>query len=339
MHQGDWTAENLQRQHYRRRSQRNDRSRRVHFVSVRTFGRECCLPRGWLRGRWHCCDSGPTQLPQAVLALPPGRPRCCDQPSEQAWLHCLRAHEDGPYLGSQRDPRRHHVLRQDGGRVGRQEHRLHVAAGLRRWPLLPSGVGRHEGDHSHHFWRHERFEAPRILRQLGALQRHLDCWWRFLRPQGRSEVWCHLLPPGGGGLGELEGRQVRKRAAQRGCDRVCEDSRGIEGCFPDLPERCRSDLPWLEGEARIHWRVQPASLWLQLEEEASGRCFRRPSDHCRSWHQRISAAAAGCLSWRNTGSGCRRNAGYWQRQDCHQWLRTNRTKRVPMLAAARQQAF
>ena len=54
----------------------------------------CAFLVDGLRCRWNCSDLLQAQLPQAVLALPPCWPRFSDQPSDPAWLHCLRAHQD-----------------------------------------------------------------------------------------------------------------------------------------------------------------------------------------------------------------------------------------------------
>ena len=79
------------------------------------FVRELRILGGWLCCRWNCSDLLQAQLPQAVLALPPSRPRFSDQPPDPAWLHCLCAHQDLPSHRCFWHPRGHHELRQDGG--------------------------------------------------------------------------------------------------------------------------------------------------------------------------------------------------------------------------------
>ena len=37
---------------------------------------------------------------------------------------------------------------------------------------------------------------PSLLREPGPLQRDSDRRWWLLRPQGWTQAWCHLLPPG-----------------------------------------------------------------------------------------------------------------------------------------------
>ena len=60
---------------------------------------------GWQLHWKNGSDLLEAQLPQAVLALPPSWPRFSDQPSDPAWLHCLRAHQDLPFHSWSRRPR------------------------------------------------------------------------------------------------------------------------------------------------------------------------------------------------------------------------------------------
>ena len=46
-----------------------------------------------------------------------------------------------------------------------------------------------------------------------------------------------------------------------------------EGCFPDLPKGLRPDLPRLEGEVGLHWRVLSAGGNIRLAEEVSSSCL------------------------------------------------------------------
>ena len=118
------------------------------------------------------------------------------------------------------------------------------------WPL-----GGYVGDHSHHLVWHESSTLAGPFRKTGSLQRDPDGLRWHLWTQERAQAGCHGLPPGGGSLEFLKGRQLRRRQPVRGHPRVCQDACGTQGGFPHLSGGCGPALPWLAGPAGILWQA------------------------------------------------------------------------------------
>ena len=155
-----------------------------------------------------------------------------------------------------------------------------------RWPPLPPdppAVEGHEADRSHHRW-HE-CPAASSLPELGPLERDLDS--------------LRLLPPPA-----VEGLEIRTARVRQDPD------------LPQHPERCRPDLPGLEGAAGLHQRVIRADSlqfhWARkasLDQSSRGDPSLDMASHqgvqvCCMFPDMKIAAVSLCTS--GTASTCRR---------------------------------